>query len=111
MRRQASARARAAQDTCCVFESDPPRSRQPRSGWACDEWQKRDQGRALPEAIAEFARTPAFAAHHRLPEAKRRDPDSRVAFSLVAFFRRSKRKLLAAGQPPANRPMQRQLNK
>ena len=32
--------------------------------------------------------------HHRLPVAKRRDTDSRGAFSLVTFFWRSKRKLL-----------------
>jgi len=34
------------------------------------------------------------------------DADSRVAFSLVTFFWRRKRKLLAAGQPPASRPRQ-----
>ena len=37
------------------------------------------------------------------PQRSEGDADSRVAFSLVTFFWRSKRKLLAAGQPPANR--------
>ena len=46
-------------------------------------------------------RDPAWTEHHRLPAAQRRDADSRVAFSLVTFFWRSKRKLLAAGLPPA----------
>ena len=32
------------------------------------------------------------AEHRRLPEAKRRDADSGVAFSLLTFFWRSKRK-------------------
>ena len=68
------------------------RLRKSRSGWACGGWQKRDQGRALFER-SEFARTPAFVAHHRLPEAKRRDPASRVAFSLPTFFWRSKRQV------------------
>jgi hypothetical protein len=45
--------------------------------------------------------TPAGIEQRRLPGAKRKDPDSRVAFSLVTFFWRRKRKLLAAGQPPA----------
>ena len=31
-----------------------------RSGWACDDCEKRDQGRTLFKAIAEFARTPDF---------------------------------------------------
>ena len=58
------------------------RSRKSRPVWACDGRQKRDQGGALFEAMAEFARTPAFAGHHRSPEAKRKAQDSRVAFSL-----------------------------
>ena len=41
---------------------------------------------------SEFERDPAGREHRRLPEAKRRDADSGVAFSLVTFFRRSKRK-------------------
>ena len=35
---------------------------------------------------------PVYVEHRRLPEAKRRDADSRVAFSLATFFWRSKRK-------------------
>ena len=34
---------------------------------------------------SEFARDPAFAEYRRLPEAKRRDADSRVAFSFAYF--------------------------
>ena len=43
---------------------------------------------------SEFERDPAGREHRRLPEAKRRDAACRVAFSLVTFFWRSKRKLL-----------------
>jgi hypothetical protein len=42
---------------------------------------------------------PGWTEHHRLPVAQRRDAGARVAFSLVTFFWRSKRKLLAAGNP------------
>ena len=41
---------------------------------------------------SEFERDPAGREHRRLPEAKRRDADSGVAFSLLTFFWRSKRK-------------------
>ena len=41
--------------------------------------------------------------HRRLPVAQRRDTDSRVALSLVTFFRRRERKLLARrGELPAS---------
>ncbi|PJI99171.1 hypothetical protein CLU85_4013 [Acidovorax sp. 69] len=43
---------------------------------------------------SEFERDPAGREHRRLPAAKRRDAACRVAFSLVAFFWRSKRKPL-----------------
>ncbi len=66
---------------------------------------KTDQDGRLSER-SEFEPGPTFGEHRRLPGAKRKDPDHRVAFSLVTFFWRSKRKLLAAGQPPANRPWQ-----
>ncbi len=62
---------------------------------------KTDQGSRLSER-SEFERDPVFGEHRRLPGAKRKDPDCRIAFSLVTFFWRSKRKLLAAGQPPAS---------
>jgi hypothetical protein len=39
---------------------------------------------------SEFERDPAGREHRRLPEAKRRDADSGVAFSLLTFFWRSK---------------------
>jgi len=50
-----------------------------------------DQGSRLSER-SEFERDPAGREHRRLPEAKRRDADSGVAFSLLTFFWRSKRK-------------------
>ena len=50
-----------------------------------------DQGSPLFER-SEFGRDPAKREHRRLPAAKRRDADSRVAFSLLTFFWRSKRK-------------------
>jgi hypothetical protein len=43
-------------------------------------------------AVQRVLRTPAGIEHRRLPVAKRRDADSRVAFSLLTFFWRSKRK-------------------
>ena len=42
--------------------------------------------------------------HRRLPVAQRRDTHSRVALSLVTFFRRSERKLLARRATPCLRP-------
>ena len=51
---------------------------------------KADQGRHLSEAIAEFVPDPAFVEHRRLPEAKRRDPDHRVAFLFLRFLWRDK---------------------
>ena len=42
--------------------------------------------------------------HRRLPVAERRDAACRVAFSLVTFFWRSKRKLLARRATPGLRP-------
>ena len=73
------------------------------SGWAEERSKKwirasdclsRRRVRARPH----FLRAPQVA-----PKRSAGDPDHRVAFSLVTFFWRSKRKLLAAGQPPANR--------
>ena len=43
---------------------------------------------------SEFERDPAGREHRRLPAAKRRDAACRVAFSLVTFSWRGKRKLL-----------------
>ena len=50
-------------------------------------------------SAASSSGTPAGPSTAGCP--KRRDADSRVAFSLVTFFWRSKRKLRAAGLPPA----------
>ena len=74
---------------------------QTRPGRACATPQKRDQGRALFER-SEFARTPAFAGVAQVARSAAQGLGLRVAFSLVTFFWRSKRKLLAAGQPPAS---------
>ena len=52
-----------------------------------------DQGSRLSER-SEFERDPAGREHRRLPAAKRRDAACRVAFSLVTFSWRVKRKLL-----------------
>ena len=52
-----------------------------------------DQGSRLFER-SEFERDPAGREHRRLPAAKRRDAACRVAFSLVTFSWRGKRKLL-----------------
>ena len=53
---------------------------------------KTDQGERLSEALAEFELDPVFGEHRRLPVAQRRDPDHRVAFSLLTFCWRRKRK-------------------
>ena len=54
-----------------------------------------DQGSRLSERRRrEFERDPAGREHRRLPAAKRRDAACRVAFSLVTFSWRDKRKLL-----------------
>jgi len=50
-----------------------------------------DQGSPLFER-SEFGRDPAKREHRRLPVAKRRDADSRVAFLLPTFLWRSKEK-------------------
>ena len=51
---------------------------------------------------SEFERDPAGREHRRLPAAKRRDAACRVAFSLVTFSWRRKRKLLRRrAHPPA----------
>ncbi len=65
-----------------------------------------DQGSRLSER-SEFERDPAKPEHRRLPEAKRRDADSGVALSLVTFFRRRERKLLARRATPGLRPERR----
>ncbi len=65
-----------------------------------------DQGSRLSER-SEFERDPAKPEHRRLPEAKRRDADSGVALSLVTFFRRRERKLLARRATPGLRPEQK----
>ncbi|AOG24269.1 hypothetical protein BSY15_586 [Acidovorax sp. RAC01] len=62
-----------------------------------------DQGSRLSER-SEFERDPAKPEHRRLPEAERRDADSGVALSLVTFFRRRERKLLARRATPGLRP-------
>ncbi len=69
------------------------------SGWAEERSRKRIRAsdclsRRRVRARPRFRRAPQVA-----PERSAGDPDHRVAFSLVTFFWRSKRKLLAAGQP------------
>ncbi len=65
-----------------------------------------DQGlRLFEHRRCEFEQDPASAEHHRLPRAPRRVADSGVAFSLVTFFWRRKRKLLRRrAHPPASGP-------
>jgi hypothetical protein len=65
-----------------------------------------DQGSRLSER-SEFERDPAGREHRRLPGAKRRDAACRVAFSLVPFFWRPKRKGLACRATPGLRPQRR----
>ena len=61
------------------------------SGCACGAQGMADQGSRLSERRRrEFERDPASTEHRRLPGAKRRDADSRVAFLLGTFLWRSK---------------------
>ncbi|MDP2031895.1 MAG: hypothetical protein Q8K29_00635, partial [Polaromonas sp.] len=55
---------------------------------------KTDQDGRLSER-SEFEPGPVFGEHRRLPAAKRRDPDHRVAFLLGTFLWRDKEKCLA----------------
>ena len=66
------------------------------SGCAEERSGQRIRARDCLSAVkrSEFERDPAGREHRRLPAAKRRDAACRVAFSLVTFFWRSKRKLL-----------------
>ncbi len=63
----------------------------------------RDRDCLSATQCSEFERDPAGCEHRRLPAAKRRDAACRVAFSLVTFSWRRKRKLLACrGDNPAS---------
>ena len=66
------------------------------SGCAEERSGQRKRARDCLSAVkrSEFERDPAGREHRRLPAAKRRDAGCRVAFSLVTFSWRSKRKLL-----------------
>ena len=71
---------------------------------------KTDQGERLSER-SEFELDPVFGEYRRLPAAKRRDPDHRVAFLLGTFLWRRKEKCLArrgetrlAGKPHRRGP-------
>ena len=77
----------------------------PRPGWAEQRRWRRDQGRScLSEASSADPRRSRAA---QVARSEAQGPRLRVAFSLLTFFWRSKRKLLAAGQPPASGPQQR----
>jgi len=74
---------------------DAPRRVDPDPLWLCRGAQeKAGSGPQLSERneVERVLRTPAFSEHRRLPVAKRRDTDSGVAFSLVTFSWRDKRK-------------------
>ena len=42
--------------------------------------------------LSEFERDPGWAEHRKVPEAKRRDADTRVAFLFLRFLWRDKEK-------------------
>ena len=64
---------------------------QTRSGWAEERRAKRIRARACL-SVASLHETPLGSSTASCPVAKRRGPRLRVAFSLVSFFWRSKRK-------------------
>ena len=85
------------------------------SGCAEERSGQRIRARDCLSAVkrSEFERDPAGREHRRLPAAKRRDAACRVAFSLVTFSWRRKRKLLrrrahtpAPAPKPGMRPIQ-----
>ncbi len=76
-------------------ESIPdPDSAPPPVGLGRGAQSKMDQGERLSER-SEFELDPVFDEHRRLPGAKRKDPDHRVAFLLGTFLWRRKEKCLA----------------
>jgi hypothetical protein len=77
-----------------VLASPYPHSFPPPVGLGRGAQLKMDQGERLSER-SEFELDPAFGEHRRLPVAKRRDPDHRVAFLLGTFLWRRKEKCLA----------------
>ena len=98
-------RACAARGACAreMGPSAAQRSNGPNGGWlpspsVCAEERSGQRIRARDCLSAtkwsEFERDPAGREHRRLPAAKRRDAACRVAFSLVTFSWRRKRKLL-----------------
>ena len=98
----------ACVDTTCVIgtfyvKPGSPNSFATRPGWACAVSPKRDQGRALFErnAVERVCADPRFGLTAQVARSAAQGPRLRVAFSLVTFFWRSKRKLLAAGRLPA----------
>ena len=69
---------------------------------ACGAQGMADQGSRLSERRRrEFERDPASTEHHRLPGAKRRDADSRVAFFCLLFLARQEKKVPRRGHIPA----------
>ena len=62
-----------------------------------------DQGSRLSERRRrEFERDPASTKHRRLPGAKRRVADSRVAFFCLLFLARQEKKVPRRGHIPAS---------
>ncbi len=65
-------------------------------------WGRAQRSEAMARVDVRFAGS--LHEHRRLPAAQRRDAACRVALSLVTFFRRDERKLLACRATPGLRP-------
>ncbi len=74
-----------------------PRTRQPRSGWACAERQKRDQACALSEPQASLRRPPLLTWSAGCPEGA---PDCGSPFFSLGFFGEAKKSKSPAGARP-----------
>ena len=71
-----------------------------RSGWACDDREKRDQGRALFER-SEFARTPVFLGQRRLTWSEAQGTQTAGRLSFAYFSLATQRKVSRRRATPA----------
>ena len=77
--------------------------------WACDDREKRDQGRALFErnAVKRVCADPRFSRSSQVARSEAQGPRLRVAFLLLTFLWRSKEQV---SRPPGETGQQNQKN-
>jgi hypothetical protein len=81
----------------------------PRSGWACDDREKRDQGRALFErnAVKRVCADPRFSRAAQVARSEAQEPRQPGRLSLLTFFGEAKK----ASRPPGETGQQNQAKK